>query len=68
VDSILGVLNSVFLPNLSATTVENGYTVEEPTAVIVSRLLPCAFATLAIKATLLNDMLIIVFVNLLFIM
>ena len=31
VDSILGVLKSVVRPNRSATTVENGYTVDEPT-------------------------------------
>jgi len=31
VDSIFGVLNFVFLPNVSATTVAKGYTVDEPT-------------------------------------
>jgi len=31
VDSILGVLNLVFLPKVSATTAEKGYTVDEPT-------------------------------------
>jgi hypothetical protein len=39
VDSITGVLNPS-LPNLSATTVENGYTVEDPTIEIWS--LACA--------------------------
>ena len=31
VDSTTGVLNLVYLPNFSATTVAKGYTVEEPT-------------------------------------
>ncbi len=31
VDSIFGVLKPVVLPNCSATTVANGYTVDEPT-------------------------------------
>jgi len=31
VDSTTGVLKSVFLPNRSATAVENGNTVDEPT-------------------------------------
>ena len=31
VDSTFGVLNSVLRPKRSATTVENGYTVDEPT-------------------------------------
>jgi phospholipase C len=43
VDSIFGVLKEPALPNRSATTVANGYTVEEPTMLITSR---CwAFAT-----------------------
>jgi hypothetical protein len=36
VDSIFGVLNSVVFPNRSATTVAKGYTVEEPTMLMVS--------------------------------
>ena len=34
VDSILGVLKRVVLPNLSATTVAKGYTVDDPTILI----------------------------------
>jgi hypothetical protein len=42
VDSILGVLNFVVLPNCSATTVAKGYTVDEPTIFTTSR--PAALA------------------------
>ena len=37
VDSIFGVLKSLVRPKFSATTVANGYTVEEPTMLICSR-------------------------------
>ena len=37
VDSIFGVLKLVVLPKRSATTVENGYTVDEPTILMTSR-------------------------------
>jgi len=42
VDSIFGALKPVERPKRSATTVANGYTVEEPTISILSRLAACA--------------------------
>jgi hypothetical protein len=36
VDSIVGVLKVVVLPNFSATVVAKGYTVDEPTILILS--------------------------------
>lgn len=49
VDSTFGALKSVDLPKRSATTVANGYTVDEPTILIESR--AEAVTTLLIDAT-----------------
>ena len=50
VDSMIGVLNPLLaLPNVSATTVANGYTVDEPTILIVSRASTGSVTTKAIK-------------------
>ena len=49
--STTGVLNLVVLPNSSATRVENGYTVEEPTMRVVTSLRRPATSTVAKTAT-----------------
>jgi hypothetical protein len=50
VDSTFGALNLLALPKRSATTVANGYTVEDPTMLIVSR--AETFETFAKAATM----------------